>query len=197
MAAKGICCVDGCDKPVKSLGYCVAHYTRVRRYGSPSATRSIKGQPRNFLIKHAKHKGADCLIWPFARCPKGYAKIFDKRDNNVAHRVMCRIAHGDPPPGLPVVAHSCGRGHEGCVNPSHLRWATYKENVADMVLHGTSAHGRNAKVSQEDVLLVSALKASGISASEIGRRIGVHQTTVSSILRGKTWSWLTGITPNE
>lgn len=50
---------------------------------------------------------------------------------------MCILAHGEPPSPEHVAAHSCGQGHEGCVNPGHLRWATVAENIADTLKHGT------------------------------------------------------------
>lgn len=51
---------------------------------------------------------------------------------------MCQKAHGDPPSPKHDAAHSCGRGHEGCVNPNHLSWKTKKQNQADRITHGTS-----------------------------------------------------------
>lgn len=35
--ADRICSVDGCEKPSRSRGWCVAHWTRWRRHGSPTA----------------------------------------------------------------------------------------------------------------------------------------------------------------
>ena|SRR5208283_2059367 len=33
--SKKLCKVDGCDKRVDSRGYCLAHYNRIRRSGTP------------------------------------------------------------------------------------------------------------------------------------------------------------------
>jgi hypothetical protein len=54
-----------------------------------------------------------------------------------ATRVMCKLAHGPAPTPKHHAAHSCGKGHEACINPKHLRWATPRENAADAKLHGT------------------------------------------------------------
>ncbi|WP_454044393.1 hypothetical protein [Cellulosimicrobium sp. Marseille-Q8652] len=41
------CTIDGCDKPHKSLGYCMAHYHRYRRHGDPLASGTGRpGRPR-------------------------------------------------------------------------------------------------------------------------------------------------------
>ena len=43
------CSVEGCEKSVKTKGYCFAHYSRVRLYGDPQAEKPLKkpnsGQP--------------------------------------------------------------------------------------------------------------------------------------------------------
>lgn len=53
-----------------------------------------------------------------------------------AHRLMCVFVNGDCPPDKNEAAHSCG--NRKCVNPAHLRWATYEENGADKIIHGTN-----------------------------------------------------------
>ena len=34
---EGSCSVENCTRPVRSVGYCQPHYTRLRRYGDPEA----------------------------------------------------------------------------------------------------------------------------------------------------------------
>jgi hypothetical protein len=73
-------------------------------------------------------------------------------DTLYAHRLMCQLAHGDPPTPDHIAAHSCGRGHEGCVNPNHLSWKTYSENELDKRVHGTTRNpwwGKKGKLTRE------------------------------------------------
>jgi hypothetical protein len=70
-----------------------------------------------------------CLIWPFSRSQTGYAMFGE--DKIRVHRVMCEHRHGPAPTPEHYAAHSCDRGHEGCVNQWHLNWKTPSENQFD------------------------------------------------------------------
>lgn len=104
------------------------------------------------------------------------------------------MAHGEPPSPEHEAAHSCGKGHLGCIHPHHVRWATPKENSADMVLHGTSVRGeRNAAaiLTKDQVREIFALKGK-VRQIEIAHYFEVSQATVADIHRGGAWGWLTG-----
>jgi hypothetical protein len=45
MPTKRICAIDGCSKPTLALGLCVAHYTRLRRYGDPLGSTPPRAKP--------------------------------------------------------------------------------------------------------------------------------------------------------
>lgn len=150
------------------------------------------GQTRQWLEAHVAYEGDDCLIWPFSRTSYGYAQLSVNNRPAGGHRLMCRLAHGDPPQPKMHACHSCGNGHLGCVNPRHLRWGTRKENQRDMVEHGRSNRGKNTPLTEADVLAICAAVDSGESQRSIGTRYNIGQQTVSSIVRGKNWGWLTG-----
>ena len=92
--------------------------------------RVVRGVPMKWLSEHAAtvDDGA-CLIWPFARFPDGRAHM---RAGKPA-RIMCEMAHGPAPSDKHRRRPRCGKAHDGCVHPQHLRWATAKENAADKV----------------------------------------------------------------
>src|SRR5258708_1433259 len=76
---------------------------------------------------HSQYPHDDfCLIWPFARKGGGYAQIGS--DGILLHRLMCEYRNGPAPTSEHYATHSCGRGHEGCINPNHLRWRTPAQN---------------------------------------------------------------------
>lgn len=139
------CTAPGCARPAKKKGYCNAHHLRWLRNGDPSGQGGTeRGSVAEYLAALIDGSVAsdDCIPWPFHRKINGYGEV-SKRDGRtgLAHRRVCEGVNGPPPaPGM-VAAHSCGNGHLGCVNPRHLRWATYSENLLDSVKHGTHPRG--------------------------------------------------------
>jgi len=195
MAERGICAVDGCDKTTTAIRWCNKHYQRWLRHGDPLHGRDRKtasGEALAWLKAHVNYVGDDCLIWPFARFPAGRAKIAIGGKTKYAYRVMCEWVHGEPPTPQHEAAHSCARGHEACVHPQHVRWATSKENGQDMVAHGNSTRGpRNpqAKLAEADVITIRSL-AGKVTQAKIAERYGLHPMHVHAIIARKVWAWL-------
>lgn len=191
MTAKQACSVDGCDARAKVRGLCWSHYLRLRRHGDPMAGATERGKPLRFLMEKVRaYDGDDCLIWPFGRSG-GYGTILYNGKKQYVHRVVCFLEHGPPPTSAHEAAHSCGRGHAGCVNRRHLSWKTSADNKSDMIGHGTAPRGeRNgqSKLTRADVLRIRALKGT-VSQAEIAKRFGVHQSHISRIQSGDRGYW--------
>lgn len=177
------CSVEGCEAKADAHGLCSMHFRRQVRNGDPGKVRRQRnGAYQEWLERHAEHNGNDCLIWPFWRDKHGYGPS----------REMCRLAQGEPPTPEHQAAHSCGRGHLGCVNPRHLRWASRVENQAEMVEHGNSRRGvRNyfCKLTEDQV---REIRGVGYRESDghLAARFGVSRTTISDIRNGRSWAWL-------
>lgn len=187
-----VCTVDGCDEPHFAKSFCRNHHHRWKKHGDPLAGPTGSGEPLRWLQEHATWTGEDCLIWPYATRDGDYGrlKVGDKQE--YAHRLMCVLAHGSPPLATHEAAHSCGRGHEGCVNPLHLRWDTRAGNAADRMLHGTENIGeRNgqAKLTEEQVREIRAC-AHRETQQRTADRYGIARQTVSEIRRGRRWAHL-------
>jgi hypothetical protein len=88
-----------------------------------------------------------------------------------------------------------GRGWECCHNDgdflnndlSNLRWDTVSSNRVDMVRHGVHAR---MKLCPEDIPDIRQRIAAGESAGFIASDYGIGRTAISSIKRGKSWSWI-------
>lgn len=188
---KGISCkIQGCTEPAYSNGLCRLHYRRQRK-GLPLDL-AAKGKKQRWILKHADHAGEDCLIWPFEVSDHGRGQV--NLDGRVmsAPRVMCIAAHGGPPSPNYHAAHSCGKGHLGCMNPKHLSWKTPLENENDKRLHGTLRKGRDIntnKLTEQDVVKIRSdnWQTSGV---DLAKRYGVTPSTISDIRRRKSWAWL-------
>lgn len=143
-----------------------------------------KGRAKAWLLAHVAYAGDDCLQWPMSRDTHGYGQLGMAGGRvRKAHRVMCEMAHGEPPSPKHEAAHSCGNGHLGCINPKHLLWKTRSENQLDRRRHGSQLghpYGNKGKLSRTDVLAIRAMR--GIKPeTELGKMFGVSPTTINKI----------------
>ena len=73
----------------------------------------------------------------------------------------------------------------------NLNWGTKLDNAVDKQAHGTMVRGERVKVGKltaEIVLEIRRLSASGRHSQEsLGRKFGVAQSSISSLLLRKTW----------
>lgn len=151
--------------------------------------RAPNGEPLRWLLAHKDFDGEHCLFWPFARGNR-YGSIRTEQGNEDAHRVMCRLAHGPAPSPKHEAAHRCGNGHFACVNPQHLRWATYQENRQDMIDHGRSTAGERSmhhKLKESDVKTIRTLSSQGMRKTDLAAMYGVHWNTVYRIVARRKW----------
>lgn len=192
MANPRLCSIPGCCKKHYAHGYCNAHYLRLRKHGDPLAGRVPPGAPLTWLRSQVGGESEGCVAWPFSHDGKGYGVVSYEGHQQYAHRLICGWVHGDAPTDLHEVAHSCGNGHLGCVNPKHLRWATRSENHADKLKHGTHNRGERCptvKITEDQARQILALKGK-MMQKDIAAVFGVTFGHVSSIHRGKRWAWL-------
>lgn len=187
------CSILSCEKPHEAKGYCSAHYWRFRKHGDPLGGRAPYGEVSRFIREVAlRHTGDKCLTWPFGKTQRGYGLIWIDGKHVIASRYVCELVHGSPPTPEHDAAHSCGKGHEGCVAPEHLSWKTPVENKADELLHGTRPRGErngHAKLTEAEAREILALKGVELQRN-LAARFGVSRTAVASIHSGRKWTWL-------
>ncbi len=195
MANFRLCSIPECGKPVRTKGYCNAHYLRLWRHGDPLGGNAHPGEPLRFIHEVAiHHVGDECLTWPYAKT-KGYGSLQVDGKSTLSHRYLCELVYGAPPTPKHEAAHLCGKGHEGCIAPGHLEWKTPTANHADKLIHGTHNRGERCamtKLTETDVQEIITLKEIE-TQSKIAKRFGVGRQTISAIHRGVSWSWLTGV----
>lgn len=186
----GQCKVDGCGGEARIKGWCPTHYWRWRHHGDPLGGRAARGEKEKWLEAHVNYDGDDCLIFPFGTGRYGHVNIDGEKMH--AHRAMCILAHGEPPSPDHEAAHSCGRGHDACVHPKHLRWDTPAGNQADRLIHGTDSRGEKcatAILTEDQARFIKANRGK-IGQKDLAARFGVSQATVSAIHSGRNWGWL-------
>lgn len=120
------CTVEGCDKPINCRGWCSMHYWRWRTHGDISVNNSGRDLPMvdRFWMKVQKRPG--CWNWT-GGARDGYGTFTEKHKGrtHLAHRLSYELTVGPIPDGK-VLDHRCR--NTLCVNPSHLRPVTRKQN---------------------------------------------------------------------
>lgn len=145
------------------------------------------GKAIGWLRANANHLDDACLIWPFSRDGgNGYGRLGFEGRNLWAHRVMCELANGPAPSSKHECAHLCGRGHDGCVNPRHLRWKTREENQADRYLHSRKPKNYRYRLTPEQVSRIRSLNGKKSQAA-LATEFGTSQSNISLILNGGSW----------
>lgn len=118
-----------------------------------------------------------------------------KIDTN-AHQVVAEAFLGPAPFSGAMVRHIDGTTANGD-HYTKLRWGTRAENEADKLLVGTDnrgeRHGMSKLTSEQVAAIVARYQRGDISQREIAADYGVHQMTVSLVVRGKLWGHTTGL----
>ena len=120
----------------------------------------------------------------------GRVKLGDKTFS--AHRIVLEAIEPAPSKNHKVL-HSCD--NPCCVNISHLRWGTQKENTQDAIDRGRyvkmvgTTNGR-AKLSNEDISEIKRLYSLGQTQRQIGNLFGMSNQMISNIITGKAWKHL-------
>lgn len=151
--------------------------------------RKGEGEAYKWLLAHVDYQGDDCLKWQFGGDPKsGRGCLQHNGVRGWAHRWMCRLAHGEPPTPKHKATHDCGKGHEGCINPRHLKWKTQAGNLADCAIHGTQPkhydgpQGRLTRIQAAAILESRGTK----TMRELAAEFRVSEGTINDIWRGRT-----------
>lgn len=103
------------------------------------------------------------------------------------HRIVALAFLGMPPTISHEVAHSDGVRTNNLA--SNLRWATRSENHRDKERHGTQQVGERNGHSKLTSAQVREILAHPITCnrSELARRYGVSQVTITRIIRREMW----------
>lgn len=142
-----------------------------------------RGQVGRFWEKVQKTES--CWLWTGAKNRDGYGNLRFDRKSMLAHRVSWFLEHGELPPQDVEIAHTCD--NPPCVNPEHLVESTHLENMLDSVAKNRiGSSGRRSKMSIDNETINKIRELDGLMTQQaIGDLLGVSQTHVGCVLRGK------------
>lgn len=194
-----LCSVENCNKDKRARGFCSMHYARLMRRGSvdivlPHHVGSIKYKSlRECLYSGISESDiGKCWIWQKSIKKANYGNLWWDGKHYISHRASWIVHFGSIPIGLNV-CHKCDNPQ--CVNPSHLFLGSYLVNNRDRKnkCRNANTHGeRNPFAKLTEAQVIDILKR--LRNREKGRHIAklykVTEHTISSIKRGKNWSYL-------
>lgn len=118
------CAFDGCNKPGRHRGYCVACYSRLRKSGELALLPKRTLEER--LFANITEDQSGCWLWTGTIVGTGYGHLHWQGRGRPAHRLMYEFMVVEIPEGLDL-DHLC-RVRE-CVNPWHLDPVTRRVNI--------------------------------------------------------------------
>jgi hypothetical protein len=143
----------------------------------------------------------DCWVWSGKKNWCGYGVAMRNGKEIRVHRLVLSAKTPIPFAGA-VARHTCD--NPSCIRPDHLLWGTHADNAADCVSRGRNykftpklgVENRRARFSKEQIIEIWRLSCEqGLSQAAIGKRFGVRQTAILSILKKYTWAHVTDLLP--
>jgi len=187
-----LCDLDGCSGTYKAKGLCDKHYRRLQRRGSTEDTLGCWGTPIERFMRIGWTVTDDgCFEWSGSiKKDWGYGMFSIKTSTSYpAHRFIYEHTHGELPDDI-FVCHNCD--NPACVNVDHLFPGTAGDNNRDRHSKGRSGwapkeDNGNHKLTLDEVREIRAKYVAGTLQRDLADAYGVHQTAISSIVRGATW----------
>lgn len=151
-------------------------------------------EPADFLMRFYSKlhydPETDCHEWTRAVSLNGYGKFGVRKGFVIcAHRLAWLLACGPVRDGL-LICHRCD--NRICCNPDHMFLGTHADNANDAAqkgrLRGRVGGGGKVQLTAEQVRLIRAMLAEGLSYRYIGECFGVTGSAIYMIASGRTWA---------
>lgn len=109
-------------------------------------------------------------------------------------RIVAAAFHGPCPEGMEV-AHLNGNPQDDRIE--NLSYTTHRENMHHKFIRGThnrGSHHSSAKLTDEKVIEILRLRASGMELKPIAKMFGVTKGHVCDITKGRAWKYFDSLT---
>jgi HNH endonuclease len=138
------------------------------------------------IFNRCRLSDTGCWIWTGSFGAGGYGVFSLRNLDQRAHRASYMIFKGPIPKGLHIL-HSCDT--PACVNPTHLRAGTVKENMVEREARGRrDVRGEQIGTSKLTREQVVEIKKSDIGLKALSEKYGVEAQSIWRIRTGKSWA---------
>ena len=147
----------------------------------------------------------ECWNWTRSMTNKGYGHFSLNGKDMTAHRMSWILTNGEIPNGL-CVCHKCDNPR--CINPNHLFLGTKLDNAKDAIDKGRfrfvskkdkafgEKHGLTTLKNRDVKEIVHKYRNGIAKTTKLSKEYGVCVQTICNIVKGKTWSHITGVKNN-
>jgi hypothetical protein len=115
----------------------------------------------------------------------------------MVHHLVAEAFIGKRPLGLLVLHRDDDKAHNEYCN---LYYGTHRDNAEDSIRNGKYRSGISlgekhglSKLKERDMFVIFELIDGGVSLRQIGFRLGVADSIVGDVIKGKNWGWFTGM----
>lgn len=118
---------------------------------------------------------------------KGYHRVSLSGKTRTVHLIVLEAFHGPRPDGLQASHLNDDKDNNTSDN---LAWETPRKNYDRRAENGGDTCGErsaSAILTENDVREIRQLYAAGENYTDLGRRFGVHLTTIRKLIRGESW----------
>lgn len=194
-----VCCIAECEARVVGRGLCNRHWTRWRVYGDPLADHRIKAAPepirrerRNAAARigtAGRRQAARVVVagirasTPCAHCGERMADFHSPEHVANPNRRVCRMV------GRGVAVESILAEIARCTPLCRRCHMVEDERLGLLPVGGAGEKNGNSKLTWAIVRHIRSVDhpMSPAERREIAHRYGVHETSISHVIHGKTW----------
>lgn len=155
---------------------------------SPRDVPNLEGARARFMAK-VEVTADGHWTWLPSKSDLGWFRLATRLNVTQANRAAWLLFVGDLAPGDAVV--TCPE-QVRCIRPEHARKRTVAQ-AAKIPRWRPAGEEVHHKLTRAQVLSVAVLRAEGLTHKAIAQRLGVTDGAIGHILRGWTWSRITGI----
>lgn len=157
---------------------------------SPKSNRQRFCSPVCAILGRIRIDDRGCWIWQGAFLNGGYGTVSIDGISATAHKLSYMAFHGGQQ--IPDGIHVCHRCDvRACVNPAHLFLGTQFDNMSDCAKKGRNTR----KLTEQEVIEIRS--AVGVSKAELGRRYGVTDAMIGTIIRRRWWKDVGVVEPHD